>query len=761
MAIAIDKVMCKTVRSLGLTKEKEHAIEDYYMNQLRSSGPEYVVKRIKELREWFTEVKLLKNSSYQPPAYHRHTKGKIPKPKGVESILFREETERFFDLTGAIMKSISLSALSKAQRDKWVAGTQCENVSDISESNVTPLSRAQCAKLARTVKFNEENRPFFDINDIHGTAIPLRNGEVFNVKIRDNRPVPEHLYIAWLSSMENAPALAWTHILDNAENGILPKGVTDSNREDFISFLRIQVEKSSEWALGEQFNPDEHLGKQTLGLQDPVGCISLLQQAGGKLRTVANPNRLVQWTTEPFGKAISALSNQLPGVFVTNQVKGMQLAQELLKSGDEVYSFDLSSATDTLDYKSFIKVFFRNMDLKRYPWMETALDSFELYSSSSWRIPEEAQRALGIRSQTMTWKVGQPLGLRPSFPMLTLMNWSAGYTAQMEYYRAHPDEEVRQLFAVVGDDFVCSSKIARDYAEIISKYNGVTNFEKTMHSTEYAEFCSHLITKDKIIRMKPRWILNEERIVDNLNTFSRKGIKIRAPKVVYEMWRTLSAYRISGIGIMPRGNVNKRSLEERVVAHLATKSLTAEQDAELVSKSTLHQRAKLLGAAQIGVQQFLENCQILDEVQRLRVLQAPVEIGPYKVWDWKEADYKIPNGDSRALLRRQSKRVSSLEQLDKLTWGFRGKLYPDSVEEGYALIDVKRDCVNVTVAVGSNDTFTETFKISDIIGEETLPSWHNVFDYRYGNLLNLDRNDPNEDHAEDEDNGIRLSPMFI
>lgn len=761
MAIAIDKVMCKTVRSLGLTKEKEHLVEDYYMNQLRSSGPEYVVKRIKELREWFTEVKLLKNSSYRPPAYHRHTKGKIPKPKGIESILFREDTERFFDITGALMKSISLCELSKAQRDKWVAGTQCENNSDISEDIVTPLSKAQCAKLARSVKYFEENRPFFDVHDIHGTAIPLRNGNVFNVKIKNNRPVPEHLYIAWLSSMENAPALAWTHILDNAENGLLPKGVTDSNREDFLAFLRNQVERSSEWALGEQYNPTEHLGKQTLGLQDPVGCISLLQQAGGKLRTVANPNRLVQWTTEPFGKAISALGNQLPGVFVTNQRKGMLLAQELLQSGDEVYSFDLSSATDTLDYKSFIKIFFTNMDLKRYPWMETALDSFELYSSSSWRIPPEAQKALGIRSETMTWKVGQPLGLRPSFPMLTLMNWSAGYTAQEKYYRSNPNEERRQLFAVVGDDFVCSSKIAADYAAIISKYNGVTNFEKTMHSSEYAEFCSHLITKSKIIRLKPRWILNEERIVDNLNAFSRKGVKLKAPKIVYEMWRTMSAYQVAGLGVMPRGNVNKKSLEERVVAHLATKSLTAEQDAELVSKSTLHQRAKLLGAAQRGVEQFLENCQILDEVQRLRVLQVPVEIGPYKVWDWKEADYKIPNGDSRALLRRQCKRIDSLEKLDKLTWGFRGKLYPDSVEEGYALIDVKRDFVTVTISVGSNDTFSEDFRISDIIGEETLEGWHNVYDYRFGNLLNLDRNDPNEGLAEDEDYGIRLSPMFM
>jgi hypothetical protein len=392
--------------------------------------------------------------------------------------------------------------------------------------------------------------------------------------------------------------------------------------------------------------------------------------------------------------------------------------------------------------------------------METALDSFELYSRSSWRIPEEAQKSLGIHSQTMTWNVGQPLGLRPSFPVLTLMNWSAGMVAQNRYYEEHPEEEREQLFAVVGDDFVCSSKIASYYAEIISKYNGVTNLEKTMHSSEYAEFCSHLITRNKVIRLKPKYLLSEDRIVDNLNTFSRKGVRIRAPKVIYEMWRSLSAYHISGLGIMPRGHVNLRPLNERIAVHLATKSLSADADEELVSKSTLHQRAKLLRLARYGVKNFFEKFSILDDVERIRALQTPVKIGPYKVWDWKEAEYRIPNGDSRAALRRAAKRVNSLEQLEKLTYGFRGRLYPDSTEEGYSLIEVSRDFVTVTTAIGSNQTFDETFTIRSVIGDDAYDVWCRTYDYRYGNLNLALRESPNGAAEMDEGDGIRLAPMF-
>lgn len=99
-------------------------------------------------------------------------------------------------------------------------------------------------------------------------------------------------------------------------------------------------------------------------------------------------------------------------------------------------------------------------------------------------------------------KTGQPLGMAGSFQTLTAMNFLAGKIAAEKH---NMFSEGLPSFVVVGDDFVGDSEIMDDYHNVITSWNGVDNHEKAMKSSRYAEFCSHLITKNHIVAMKPRF----------------------------------------------------------------------------------------------------------------------------------------------------------------------------------------------------------------------------------------------------------------
>lgn len=726
--VSIDKVMCKSLRALGMKPDIEHAVENLYLKQLSSSGPEYVIQRIKELREWYTDCLTNPDGPVKAPDYHKHTSGRRQRPKGVEGILFREKPEFFYDVTGVLLKSITLSSLTAKQRKKWLDGVLGESTSDFSKvPELRPLPSKVIDNMEGSIIKKEAHRAFFDVSDIHGTSIPQRNADPYRVKMErvskkhaSKRPRPDSLFVAWMASLSNAPAIAWSHILENAQNGVYPLGV---NQPDFIEYVQRHRQMASEYSLGSDWGIESHgLGPVTFGLNDRVGSISLLQQESGKLRTVANPNRLVQWTTEPLGEVLSEWLYKKKGVYVLNQQSGMRAIQTWLQRGETVYSFDLSSATDTLDFRSFLNVSMRNVHDGHHKILEEALENFDAICSSPWRLDSEAAQKLGLRNPEITWQVGQALGLRPSFPILSLMNYTAGLIAQRRAERRLGTTFDEVQFALVGDDFACTEAMAQDYHDVISAFGGRTNMEKTMCSNRYAEFCSHLITPKRILPLKPKYLLEEGQIVHNLDKFQERQLKVKAPRKIREMWKETSAYHISGVEYYPEGRVNLRPFTERIIAHLdKAKSLHGDEVPYEVSKETLWLlTTEYLRSKPSRIMDYYFDIieKQSDELAQYAFLQKPVEIGAFKVYDWKDGGYVIPEGDTRRTLRKRFRTIKGLQTNEPGETVYalhRPNLYnPQYRYDADILLEIQKDGLNLTMSVGDKATADTFIKYEEL-----------------------------------------------
>lgn len=76
------------------------------------------------------------------------------------------------------------------------------------------------------------------------------------------------------------------------------------------------------------------------------GKIAFIQEAGGKLRSVASPYLLYQLALRHFGDAVYGLARRLPWDCTHDQSKPVHTLMDALRVGQTVHSVDLSSATD-------------------------------------------------------------------------------------------------------------------------------------------------------------------------------------------------------------------------------------------------------------------------------------------------------------------------------------------------------------------------------------------------------------------------------
>jgi hypothetical protein len=251
------------------------------------------------------------------------------------------------------------------------------------------------------------------------------------------------------------------------------------------------------------------------GEADFVGRLDFLQKPGGKLRSVANINRFVNYTMAPYAKALEDVFYSFPQVSVKDQHDGLRWAQLQLRLGEELTSLDLSAATDTLDYRVFTRALKRD-----FPGKTGVLEEYATYFEELSSLPLWCD---GVNSPVQ-FKTGQPLGMKGSFQTLTAMNLCAGLMACKKLGLEFGP------FRVVGDDFVCHSKMAATYSSIIESWGGSTNVEKAMQSDKYAEFLSHIVSKDKVYITKPKYRPGNKLVFSNLDK-----AKVRSLKGIYRL----------------------------------------------------------------------------------------------------------------------------------------------------------------------------------------------------------------------------------
>lgn len=200
-------------------------------------------------------------------------------------------------------------------------------------------------------------------------------------------------------------------------------------------------------------------------IQDEYGCDSGyagrvlgMQQNACKLRVVAQPSAAIQDAFAPMHsylmKAVDMLYSKES--CVKDQMKGAYAIKRHLDEGRDVYSVDLSSATDRFP-RFMSQAVLCSLGLKEYS------DALEEVCNRPWL------NANLIGSKDLYYETGQPMGLYGSFPLFHLSNL---VVADMALQRAQSRSDSLIPFAdgtffkVVGDDIVLSDPlVAEQYKE--------------------------------------------------------------------------------------------------------------------------------------------------------------------------------------------------------------------------------------------------------------------------------------------------------
>jgi hypothetical protein len=211
------------------------------------------------------------------------------------------------------------------------------------------------------------------------------------------------------------------------------------------------------------------------------GKIAFIQEAGGKLRSVASPFLAYQHALRHFGKAVYWLASLLPWDCTHDQSKPVHTLMDSLRRGSTVHSVDLSSATDYFPLEVQVAV------MKALYGNISDIGLFETLSRSTWFSP------LG----PIRWNRGQPLGLYPSFAVFTvthgLLLW---YLNGCRWNKE---------FFVLGDDVVIvNDDLYKRYIETLEEWNCPYSPDKSISSNQICEFAGKVITS-KSVTSQYKW----------------------------------------------------------------------------------------------------------------------------------------------------------------------------------------------------------------------------------------------------------------
>lgn len=497
--------LCQAMLLEDIPQRAEASIEGYIRNLWKNSGPDFVLDYLKVLK------KETENSLTNPDYRYSHENGSpsirwnrsANRPRGPLGYIYKRFPEPIqrVRVIGAIIQAISYEVATKKQLDKFVKNVRF----NFKSSNPLQLSDHVLYTLERnlTKRVREVTEPFSMV-DLTNNVLPYgaeSHATARNKALLQNfrshsgssdegmhRAVLE-LYADMLGQFYTAPRICktyWNRALKLAN-------VDPSTREKvaYPSKVTPRPYMAREYHTNKQYddlldNAAEYSDKEKCDL---LGRLDFLQKPGGKLRSVANVNRFVNFTLEPYAKALEDTFYMHPEIKVCDQHAGLAKAQQLLAEGHELSSLDLTAATDRLDFRVFTHSL-----CKPLPGLTGLLACYALYFEKLAQLPLWCE-GLGADIQ---FRTGQPLGMKGSFQTLTIMNYYAGSIARK---LCNGEGE----FVVVGDDFVCTSNIAEAYNKVITSWGGETNAEKAMRSSTYAEFLSHIVTKDRVYITKPKY----------------------------------------------------------------------------------------------------------------------------------------------------------------------------------------------------------------------------------------------------------------
>lgn len=277
------------------------------------------------------------------------------------------------------------------------------------------------------------------------------------------------------------------------------------------------------------------------GLPLYVGRIGLIQEAGGKLRAVANPARVYQRVLEPLGDFLFGTLRKLPWDCTFDQSKADSLIQERLAAGGRVHSVDLTGATD---------YFPLDLQMVALKWLlphESSVKAFEEISKGLWEctLPQDVLSSY-TSSRYIQWRKGQPLGLYPSFASFALTH---GLLLLGLLGRPWSGQ-----FFVLGDDVVILDDLLHErYLEAMSSMGCPVSTSKSLSSTKIAEFRSVIYLADRKINQFKWRKISDESFLDLLRSDPRLyPLLTSRQRAIVDIVAALPS-ELGGLGWNPKG----------------------------------------------------------------------------------------------------------------------------------------------------------------------------------------------------------------
>jgi hypothetical protein len=458
----IQTSLCKGLRACGISKPLTHEVLNTLAKWLDNNGPEWTVKRIKDLRQWYETF-----LSGEPvaPGWFRHTKDNMP--LGVWAKVFELPTAKALGVlsSGTAFYSRTFSETQQKKFLHGIAGNGTQNLDRLKE----------LVKAAGLPEYLWPNPPkampeiaFPTIFDMNGSC-PVHDGRS---TVRPDGNIGKALK-ALDESWESVPQVTFDFLDRMDLLGYMPPGV-----------------------LGNEY---------TLELNKPhspiVGRVSVLQEPELKARVVANPNRVMQVTLEPLKQVLMDLVRANPTDCIFNQEEGMMWVQANLKIGRTLAGSDLTSASDLLDLDGCLFLLEQVYGLNRIKGYQDYISYYREVSRADWWCPS--------LKRTVRWEQGDPLGTGPSIGILSEANAAACTIALALCFRSgiirNTEHRPSAYFRVLGDDVIMDARMQPLYEQVIQALGGEINHSKTLTSNKVAEFAGRIVTPEKVFMKKIKY----------------------------------------------------------------------------------------------------------------------------------------------------------------------------------------------------------------------------------------------------------------
>jgi hypothetical protein len=309
-----------------------------------------------------------------------------------------------------------------------------------------------------------------------------------------------------------------------------------------------------------------------------IGRVCWIQEGGYKLRFVASPYPVYQRLLQPLG---DYLFNYLKGIkedCTFEQNKGVNSAQAALLSGKRVYSYDLSNCSDHLPL-SLQTYMMRQMGVEEI-WVQM----FEDISQGMWQLQDghptvmkitwtESQDGIQASEEVdpeyIRWRVGQPLGLYPSFAAFALLHHSLvrGLSHQLGI-----DSREGYDYRILGDDIIIyNDALGMAYPKVMESLGVPISETKSLVSNQACEFAGRLVLPTQVVQGYKWKGKTDDSFIDVVRNLGPSSMSLVSPRQRAVLSVLAPVPEPYGFGWNPEGLTYSERMGDWELANSATK----------------------------------------------------------------------------------------------------------------------------------------------------------------------------------------------